>query len=51
MPTDTHQHPHLVPLGPIAVAIVRNLKDYHERERTRKNAEYGGTWNGKKYGG
>jgi integrase len=50
-PTDTHQHPHLVPLGPMAVAILRNLKDDHERELARKNATYGGTWNGKKYGG
>jgi hypothetical protein len=50
--TDTHQHPHLVPLAPIAIAILRNnLKDYHERELARKNAAYGGTWNGKKYGG
>jgi integrase len=35
----------------MAVAILRNLKDYHERELARKNATYGGTWNGKKYGG
>jgi integrase len=50
-PTDTHQPPHLVPLAPMAVTILRNLKDYHERELARKNATYGGTWNGKKYGG
>ena len=50
-PTDTHQHSHLVPLAPMAVAVLRKLKEYHERERVRKNAEYGGTWNGKKYGG
>jgi hypothetical protein len=50
--TDTHQQPHLVPLAPIAIAILRNnLKDYHERELARKSAAYGGTWNGKKYGG
>jgi hypothetical protein len=35
----------------MAVAVLRTLKEYHERERVRKNAEYGGTWNGKKYGG
>jgi integrase len=50
-PTDTRQDRHLVPLAPMAVAILRKLKDHHERELVRKNAEYGGTWNGKKYGG
>jgi hypothetical protein len=35
----------------MAVAVLRKLKEYHERERVRKNADYGGTWNGKKYGG
>jgi integrase len=50
-PTDMHQRAHLVPLAPMAVAVLRKLKEYHERERVRKNAEYGGTWNGKKYGG
>jgi integrase len=50
-PTDTRQDPHLVPLAPLAVTILRKLKDHHERELIRKNAEYGGTWNGKKYGG
>jgi integrase len=34
----------------MAVAILRKLKEYHVRELVRKNAEYGGTWNGKKYG-
>jgi hypothetical protein len=50
-PTDSRQDPHLVPLAPMAVGILRSLKDYHERELARKNAESGGTWNGKKYGG
>ena len=49
-PTDAHQLPHLVPLAPMTMVILRHLKDDHERERVRKNAEYGGTWNGKKYG-
>jgi hypothetical protein len=35
----------------MAVTILRKLKNHHERERIRKNAEYGGTWNGRKYGG
>ncbi|NOT27764.1 MAG: integrase family protein [Acidobacteria bacterium] len=50
-PTEVHQHSHLVPLSPMAVAVLRGLKAYHERELARKNAEYGGTWNGKKFGG
>jgi hypothetical protein len=45
-PTETHQHPDLVPLAPMVVAVLWKPKEYHGRERVRKNAEYGGTWNG-----
>jgi integrase len=40
-PTDMHQRAHLVPLAPMAVAVLRKLKEDHERERVRNNAEYG----------
>ena len=34
----------------MAVAIIQQIKTYHEQELARKNAAYGGTWNGKKWG-
>ncbi len=48
--TAVHQTPCLIPLGPMAVAIVRKARTHHEQELARKNAAYGGTWNGKKWG-
>jgi hypothetical protein len=35
----------------MAVDIVWRQKEHHERELARKNAAYGSTWYGKKYGG
>jgi hypothetical protein len=45
--TEINQHPQLVPLAPMAIAILRKLKDYHERELARKNATYGARGTGK----
>jgi integrase len=45
-----HKNPFLIPLAPMAVSILRKLKEYHEQELNRKNALYGGTWNGEKWG-
>src|SRR5580704_1382105 len=48
--TAVHQDPYLIPLAPMAVAIIRQIRTYHEQELARKNAAYGGTWNGKQWG-
>jgi integrase len=48
--TAVHQDPYLNPLAPMAVAIIRQIRTYHEHERARKNAAYGGTWNGQQWG-
>jgi integrase len=48
--TAVHQDPYLIPLAPMAVAIIGQIRTYHEQELARKNAAYGGTWNGKKWG-
>jgi integrase len=48
--TAVNKDPYLIPLAPMAVAIVHQIKMYHEQELARKNAAYGGTWNGKKWG-
>jgi hypothetical protein len=37
--TALHQHPYLIPLAPMAVAIVRQIRTYHEHELG--NAAYG----------
>lgn len=46
-PTDSDRDPHVVPLAPMALEILKRLKDYRERELARKNAEFGGTWRGR----
>jgi integrase len=48
--TAVSHDPYLIPLPPMAVAIIRQIKTYHEQELARKNAAYGGTWNGTKWG-
>jgi len=48
--TAAHPDPYLIPLAPMAVTIIRQIRTYHEQELARKNAAYGGTWNGKKWG-
>jgi integrase len=48
--TAVHQDPYLIPLAPMAVAIIHQIRTHHEQELARKNAAYGGTWNGKQWG-
>ena len=48
--TAVNQGPYLIPLAPMAVTIIRQIRTYHEQELARKNAAYGGTWNGRKWG-
>jgi hypothetical protein len=39
--TAVRQDPYLIPLAPMAVGIIGQIRTYHEHELARKNAAYG----------